>query len=65
MNPENYKTKRQGQPKSRNSAGRAKRRKSIKPWTVTASPKLRQIYATKTEWATKIMPKPKEAPSGN
>ena len=65
MNPENYKTKRQGQPKSRNSEGRAKRRAKVKPWTVNASPKLREIYASKTEWATKIMPKPKETPSGS
>ena len=60
MNPENYKTKRKGQPKRNNSAGRAKRRAEIKPWTPTATAKLREIYATKIEWATKIMPKPKE-----
>ena len=60
MNPENYKTKRKGQPKSRNSAGRAKKRALIKPWVLIATPKLRETYATKTEWATKIMPKLKE-----
>ena len=60
MNPENYKTKRKGQPKARNSAGRAKKRSTIKPRTPAASAKLREIYTTKTEWATKIMPKSKE-----
>ncbi|MGA3059955.1 MAG: hypothetical protein ABSD92_06245 [Candidatus Bathyarchaeia archaeon] len=57
MNPENYKTKRKGQPKKNNSAGRAKRRAEIKEWTPDATPKLREIYSTKTEWVTKIMPK--------
>ena len=60
MNPENYKTKRQGQSKKKNSAARAKRRLATKEWTPPATPKLREIYATKTEWATKIMPKVKE-----
>ena len=57
MNPENYKTKRKGQPKQKNSDGRAKRRASIKQWTTRTTPKLREVYATKTEWATKKLPK--------
>jgi hypothetical protein len=60
MNPENYKTKRKGQPKKNNSASRAKRRMKTKEWTPDATPKLREIYSTKIEWAIKIMPKLKE-----
>jgi hypothetical protein len=60
MNREGYKTKRKGQPKKNNSAGRAKRRASVEHWTPTATPKLLQVYATQTEWATKLMPKVKE-----
>ena len=60
MNPGNYKTKRQGQPMKNNSNARAKKRRALKEWTPAATPKLREIYATKTEWATKIMPKVKE-----
>ena len=60
MNREGYKTKRQGQPKQNNSAGRAKRRVTVKQWTPEATPKLREVYATQTEWATKLLPKAKE-----
>jgi hypothetical protein len=60
MNREDFKTKRKGQPKQRNSEGRAKRRLSIKQWTPHTTPRLREIYATKTEWATKKLPKLKE-----
>jgi hypothetical protein len=60
MNPENYKTKRKGQPKRNSAANRAKRAKLAKAKEPNTSPKLRQIYSTRTEWATKIMPKVKE-----
>jgi hypothetical protein len=60
MNPENYKTKRKGQPKRNSAANRAKRRADAKAKEPNTSPKLRQIYSTRTEWATKIMPKLKE-----
>jgi len=62
MNPANYKTKRQGQPKR---TGPLSKRKSsmiahAKVVTLNTSPVLREIYNTKTEWATKILPKLKE-----
>jgi len=60
MNPENYKSKRKGQPKRNSSANRSKRRMLAKAKEPNTSPKLREIYSAKTEWATKIMPKPKE-----
>jgi hypothetical protein len=60
MNPENYKTKRKGQPKRNSAVNRAKRRADAKSKEPNTSPKLRQIYSTRTEWATKIMPKLKE-----
>jgi len=60
MNPENYKTKRKGQPKRNSAANRSKRRLLAKAKEPNTSPKLRQIYSARTEWATKIMPKPKE-----
>ena len=60
MNREGYKTKRQGQPKQNNSDNRAKRRITVKQWTPEATPKLRQVYAAQTDWATKLMPKAKE-----
>jgi hypothetical protein len=60
MNPENYKTKRKGQPKRNSAANRSKRRLLAKAKEPNTSPKLLQIYSTRTEWATKIMPKVKE-----
>jgi len=55
MNPENYKTKRQGQPKrdspfSRRKSGMVANAKTV---TINSSPKLREIYNTKTAWVTK------------
>ncbi len=60
MNPENYKSKRKGQPKRNSAANRAKRRMDAKAKEPNTSPKLREIYSTRTEWATKIIPKLKE-----
>ena len=60
MNLEKYKTKRKGQPKRNSAVNRANRRKLAKAKEPNTSPKLREIYSTKTEWATKILPKPKE-----
>ena len=62
MNPENYRTKRKGQPK-RNRAKVRSESSKIANAKVAASygtPKLREIYATKKEWVTKVIPKPKE-----
>ena len=62
MNPENYKTKRQGQPKR--DSPLSKRKGSMianaNVTTLSTSSKLREIYNTKTQWATKVIPKVKE-----
>jgi len=60
MNRESYKTKRTGQPKRNPTMSRAKKQMNAKPKEVSSTPKLREIYNTKTEWATKILPKLKE-----
>jgi hypothetical protein len=60
MNPENYKSKRKGQPKRNSAANRSKRRIATKAKEPLTSPKLREIYSTRIEWATKTMPKLKE-----
>jgi hypothetical protein len=60
MNPENYKTKRKGQPKRNRAITRSKSRMAAKAKEPNTSPKLREIYSTKIEWAIKIMPKLKE-----
>jgi hypothetical protein len=62
MNRESYKTKRKGQPKKDNSFSKAQRERAAKPKTSssTSTPKLREIYFTKTEWAIKIMSKLKQ-----
>jgi len=60
MNPENYKTKRKGQPKRNSAINRSKRRMLAKAKEPNTSPKLREIYSTKIEWAIKIMPALKE-----
>jgi hypothetical protein len=58
MNREGYKTKRQGQPKNKSSNGKSKVPVvAAKEWSTT--PKLRDIYNTRTEWATKKLPKVK------
>ena len=60
MNRENYKSKR-GNPKKNSATKKAKTQLMRKPKasTSTATPKLRAIYNTRTEWATKIIPKAK------
>jgi len=60
MNRESYKTKRKGQPKRNLTMSRSKKQMIAKPKAVSSTLKLRAIYNTKTEWATKIMPKLKE-----
>jgi hypothetical protein len=59
---EHYKTKRKGQPKRTSKHSTLKRQmlaavKGRKPIT---SPKLVEIYSTKTEWMKKAIPKLKE-----
>jgi len=60
LNRENYKTKRKGQPKRNRKITRAKKQMMVKPKENGSTPKLREIYSTKNEWATKILPKLKE-----
>jgi hypothetical protein len=60
MNRESYKTKRKGQPKRNPTMSRSKKQMMAKPKEVSSTPKLREIYNTKIEWATKILPKLKE-----
>jgi len=62
MNPANYKTKRQGQPKRTSALSKSKSSMlaNAKVTTSYTSPKLHEIYATKKEWATKVIPKLKE-----
>ena len=61
MNPENYKSIR-NKPKRNSSISRSKARMLVKPVGINsnATPKLREIYSNRTEWATKIIPKVKE-----
>ena len=61
MNPKHYKSIR-NKPKSNSAITKSKslmieRAKDRAPIT---SPKLREVYATKIEWATKILPELKE-----
>jgi len=60
MNPENYKSIR-NKPKRASGVSKAKARMNAKVTiTSTSTPKLRTIYSTRTEWATKTLPKLKE-----
>jgi hypothetical protein len=59
MNPENYKSIR-NKPKRNSAISRSKSRMLVKPKIAPATQKLRENYATRTEWATKIIPKVKE-----
>jgi hypothetical protein len=60
MNPENYKINR-NKPKRNSAISKSKSRMLAKvKLTSTSTPKLRTIYSTKTEWATKVLPKLKE-----
>jgi len=61
MNRENYKKDR-NKPKQNSAISRSKKRMLAKPKVINspATPKLREIYSTKIEWATKTLPKLKE-----
>jgi len=62
MNPEHYKPKRKGQPKRKDNLSWSKRQmlKAAQEWKPTTSPKLREAYSTKIEWARKLIPKLKK-----
>jgi hypothetical protein len=61
MNREHYKIDRH-KPKRNSPITRSKNQMLAKPIGInsTATPKLREIYSTRIEWATKIIPKLKE-----
>ena len=61
MNPEHYKSIR-NKPKRNSAISKSKSRMLAKAniSTPAASQKLREIYSSKIEWATKVMPKIKE-----
>ena len=61
MNPEHYKSIRK-KPKRNSKISRYNSRvlAMAKEWKPITSPKLREIYSTKIEWAIKIIPKLKE-----
>jgi hypothetical protein len=61
MNRENYKKDR-NKPKQNSAISKSKKRMLAKPKVANSAgtPKLREIYSTKIEWATKTLPKLKE-----
>jgi hypothetical protein len=59
MNPDNYKSIR-NKPKRNSAISRSKSRMLAKPTVAPATQKLRDNYKSRTEWATKVLPKLKE-----
>jgi hypothetical protein len=67
MKPEHHKPIRKEKPKRNGKLSGSKRRmlKVAQEWKPTTSPKLREAYSAKIEWARKLIPKLKrevEAP---
>jgi len=62
MNPEKYKTMRKEEPKRKDKLSASKRRmlRAAQEWKPITSPKLREAYFAKTEWARKLIPKLKK-----
>ena len=62
MKPEHYKSIRKGKPKRKGKLGRSKSRMLAvaNEWKPITSPKLREAYSAKTEWASKVIPELKE-----
>jgi hypothetical protein len=62
MKPEHYKPIRKGKPKRKGNISRHKSRMLAvaQQWKPITSPKLREAYSTKIEWARKLIPKLKE-----
>jgi hypothetical protein len=61
MNRANYKVDR-NKPKQNSAITRSKKQMLAKPKMInaTVTPKLREAYSSRTEWATQILPKLKE-----
>jgi len=65
MKPDDYKSIRKGKPKRKGKLSTIKRLMlaAAQEWEPITSPKLREAYSAKTEWAKKLIPKLKaEAP---
>ena len=62
MRPEHYKPIRKEKPKQKGKTSRTKSRMRAvaQKWKPISSPQLVEAYSTKTEWATKLLPKVKE-----
>lgn len=59
MNRQNYKSIR-NKPKRNSAVSKAKIQMLAKPKEAPATAKMREIYSTKIEWVTKVIPKLKE-----
>jgi predicted HTH transcriptional regulator len=62
MKPEHYKSVRNQKPKrkGKTSMSQSQMLKAAQKWKPITSPQLREAYSTKTEWATKLIPKLKK-----
>jgi hypothetical protein len=62
MKPENHKPIRTEKPKRKGNSSMRKSRMlaESQEWTPITSPKLREAYSTKIEWARKLIPKLKK-----
>lgn len=56
MNRENYKKDR-NKPHRNSKISTSKKQMLAKSKVINATPKLREVYSSRTEWATKILPK--------
>jgi hypothetical protein len=62
MNREQYKPKREEQPKRKDKLRARKSRmlKAAQEWKPNTSPKLREVYSARIEWVRNVIPKLKE-----
>jgi hypothetical protein len=62
MKPEHCKSIRKGKPKreSKLSGSKSRMLKATQEWKPTTSPKLREAYSAKIEWARNVIPELKE-----
>jgi hypothetical protein len=62
MKPEHYKSIRKGKPKRKGKLSGSKSRMLAvaKEWKPITSPKLREAYSAKIEWARNVIPELKE-----
>ena len=62
MKSDHYKSRRKEKPKRKGkiSARKSRMLAAAQEWNPITSPQLREVYATKTEWARKLIPKSKK-----